>query len=74
MLRHGAAIAGLGYAKIQEYKGTESVQLSLDSFNVLQYAKKEENPEDVSVSDEDLLNDSPFEPDTDIDVNNNPFT
>lgn len=39
VLRHGAALAGIGYAKTEEYEGKVRIRLSLNDFDVLKYAK-----------------------------------
>lgn len=74
VIRQGAAIAGLGYAKRDEFNGKEQVRFTLDSFNVLKYAKfeepteKEEVQELVTVGAGESVDDSPFDNNFDFDL------
>lgn len=43
VIRKGAAIAGFGYAKLEEYEGKERVALTLNGFDMLRYAPLDED-------------------------------
>lgn len=64
VIRTGAAIAGLGFAQVEEYEGVERVNLTLNGFEMLKFAKKEGEDEEAGVGvgafSEDF-EESPFE-------------
>lgn len=77
VLRQGAAIAGLGFAKVEEYEGKERINLSLNGFDVLKYAKDGEGNDSAKVpvgAGAPVEDDSPFSGDVvDIDDDDLPF-
>lgn len=43
VIRQGAAIAGFGFAKAEEYEGTERLAVTLNGFEMLRFAPREED-------------------------------
>lgn len=76
VLRQGAAIAGFGFAKLEEYEGKERVSLTLNGYDILKFAPLEEGEEMATVTaGAHDFDDSPFEDssDTDFDDDDLPF-
>lgn len=70
VLRQGAAIAGIGFAKVEEYEGKQRVKLSLNDFEVLKFAKDGEGEGNAStppVNNQDF-DESPFDTGASIDI------
>ena len=74
VIRQGAAIAGIGYATIEEHEGKERVSLSLNDFEVIKFAPRDEDASEeqdtkvtAGVTAVNTPDESPFEDDFDMD-------
>lgn len=67
VIRKGAAIAGFGFAKLEEYEGKERVALTLNGFDMLRYAPLDEDSSGVTDTTDSFnatveeFDESPFE-------------
>lgn len=70
VLRQGAALAGVGFAKVEEFEGKKQIKLSLNDFEVLKFAKDGEGDTSSTppAASSQSFDDAPFDTDSSIDI------
>lgn len=68
VLRQGAAIAGVGFAKVEEFEGKQKIKLSLNDFEVLKFAKDGEGESSTPPVNTQAFEETPFDTDASIDI------